>query len=468
MSTKPKVKKPVVVAPKPKPARTFVKENFVRSSEAAAIDPNAKPVSRGSIETLRGMRDILPDEQKYFINIVRKGESMAHAHGFEKIETPLVENTNLFTRTAGKTSDVVEKEMYTFLDKGNDSVTLRPEGTASMARAYINHGMLNLPQPVKLYYHGPMFRYDRPQHGRYRQHFQFGMESFGDANPIVDAELIYLSVIFCKQNGIAAMVKINSIGCSTCRAAYIAKLLEYYKTKRTHLCEDCKRRLVKNPLRLLDCKVVTCAPFKIEAPVFLDHLDEDCKKHIMRVLEILDDLEVAYDIDNNLVRGFDYYNRTVFELFSNDGDSVVALGGGGRYDGLVEQLGGRPTPACGFGLGIDRLAMTMRERGVVMARPDAPVVFLAQLGDPARKKAFILFEELRNAGVVASANFSKSAIKAQLEIANRLGVKYTLILGQQEVVDGTVLVRDMESGMQETVDIGKVVYEVKKKLGLVA
>jgi histidyl-tRNA synthetase len=314
-----------------------------------------------------------------------------------------------------------------------------------------------------------MFRYDRPQHGRYRQHFQFGMESFGDGNPIVDAELIYLAVLFCKQNGVAAMVKINSIGCASCRAAYIAKLLEYYKSKRTHLCEDCKRRMVKNPLRLLDCKVSSCAPFKLEAPVFLDNLDEECKKHITRVLEILDDLQVPYDIDNNLVRGFDYYNRTVFELFSSEGETPVALGGGGRYDGLVEQLGGRPlTPACGFGLGIDRLAMHMRERGVPVLRPDAPMVFLAQLGDPARKKAFVLFEELRAGGVAVSANFSKSAIKAQLEIANRLGVKYTLILGQQEVVDGTVLVRDMESGMQETVDIGKVVYDVKKKLGMVA
>jgi histidyl-tRNA synthetase len=375
----------------------------------------------------------------------------------------------LFVRSAGKQSDVVEKELFSFIDKGNENVSLRPEGTAPLVRAYINHGMINQPQPVKMYYWGPMFRYERPQHGRFRQHHQFGVEVFGDANPVQDSEVILLAHLFYKELGIKTTIHINSLGCAQCRPGYSAELVAYYRSKRSQLCEDCKRRLAKNPLRLLDCKEPGCQPIKESAPHIVDFLDDDCKNHLMRVLEYLDDLQVPYVLNPHLVRGFDYYNRTVFEMMLAEENEMgqVALGGGGRYDTLVEQMGGRPTPACGFGIGIERVILQLKAQQIEPKDDRRPDIFLAQLGDAARRKAFVLFEELRSSGIPVTANFSKGSLKGQLEIANRLGAKYTVILGQKEVIDGTILIRDMESGMQEIVLYDKAAVEMKKKLGRV-
>ena len=420
-------------------------------------------------QTLRGMRDILPAEQKYWRFISAKIEELTASYGFERLDTPILEETALFVRTAGKQSDIVEKELFSFIDKGEDNVSLRPEGTAPLVRAYINHGMVNLPQPVKLYYTGPMFRYERPQHGRFREHHQFGVEVFGDANAVQDSEVILLAHLFYKEIGIKTAVHINSLGCATCRPNYSNELVTYYRSKRSQLCEDCKRRLAKNPLRLLDCKEPGCQPVKETAPHIVDFLDDDCKNHLMRVLEYLDDLQVPYVLAPHLVRGFDYYNRTVFEIMlaeeSPESGAGVALGGGGRYDSLVEQIGGRPTPAVGFGIGLERVILQLKQQGIEPADDRRPDVFLAQLGDAARRKAFMLFEELRSSHIPATANFSKGSLKGQLEIANRLGAKYTVILGQKEVIDGTCLIRDMESGMQEIVLYDKAVGEMKKKLG---
>lgn len=487
--------------------------------------PVPKPQPSGSsgvktVQTLRGFRDILPVEQPYWLTVREKVESLALAYGYERIDTPVLEATSLFVRSVGKQSDIVEKEMFTFEDRGGDSISLRPEGTAAMARAYVQHGMLNQPQPVKFFYWGPMFRYERPQAGRYRQHHQFGFEVFGDANPVHDAELISVAYLFYKELGVKTIIHINSLGHDECRATYMAELVAYLRPKRPQLCEDCKRRYSKNPLRFLDCKAKTCEVLREGAPHLVDYLDEECKNHLMQVLEYLDDLQVPYVLDPYLVRGLDYYTRTVFEIMPADEEpaSVVAaaaapdastkkeesshahaahmrqrdhaakiaaeagavvtadeeepaglprhaLGGGGRYDKLVEQLGGRPTPACGFGVGIERAVLQMKALRIAPGDHGRADVFLAQLGDAARRKAFILFEEMRKSGMKVSANFSKGSLKSQLEISNRLGAKFTAIIGQQEVLDGTTLIRDMESGMQEIVDYNKAIGSLQKKLG---
>ncbi|HCC22203.1 TPA: histidine--tRNA ligase [Candidatus Uhrbacteria bacterium] len=460
---------------------TVGKSSIVRKQVEKKVSPRAasrnnrpappvveeKPVIRtkGVPQVLRGMKDVLPAEQKFWRQIRHTAEDLAEAYGFERIETPILESTPLFVRSVGVQTDVVEKEMFSFIDRGGDNVTLRPEGTAPVVRSYINHGMFSLPQPVKLYYLGPMFRYERPQQGRFRQHNQFGVEVFGDENPVLDAEIMLLAHLFYRGIGVSSVVHVNSLGCSDCRPRYREELVAYYRSKRSQLCEDCKRRISKNPLRLLDCKEDGCSALKEEAPQILDSLDEACKEHLMKVLEYLDDLQVPYVLDPHLVRGFDYYTRTVFELLPEEGETKTALGGGGRYDGLVEQLGGRPTPACGFGIGLERAILQMKSQEIEPSQNDTPDVFLAQLGDNARRKAFVLFEELRVAGIRLAGNFTKGSLKSQLEIANRLGARYTVILGQQEVIDGTILVRDMESGMQEIVDSKKAVSELKKKIG---
>lgn len=473
MSAKPKkpAAKPKMTkksAPATKPTRTVAPSpEAVIVPVTDTLDQQQKPVSvRGTPQSLRGFRDILPGEHKYWRFLYKKMESLTASYGFERIDTPILEETALFVRAVGKQSDIVEKEMFSFIDRGGDNVTLRPEGTAPLVRAYINHGMLNLPQPVKLWYSGPMFRYERPQAGRFRQHHQFGVEVFGDGQAVLDAEIILLAHLFYREIGIKTSIHVNSMGCAQCRQNYLMELAAYYRPKRNQLCEDCKRRLTKNALRLLDCKEPPCQPIKEGAPHIVDYLDEECKKHLTGVLEYLDDLQVPYVLDPRLVRGFDYYTRTVFEVLSADEPegSQTALGGGGRYDTLVEQLGGRPTPACGFGLGLERAILQMKQMNIEPKVDDRPDIFLAQLGDVARRKAFTLFEDLRNAGIHVAANFAKSSLKGQLEIANRMAAKYTLILGQKEVLDGTVLVRDMESGMQEIVDFTKSVAEMKKKL----
>ena len=453
-----------------RPAKRAAKKPVKKPDAKKVVPPKAapaKPSGGPTPQSLRGMKDILPSEQKFWGFVRDKMVEMAEAYSYERIDTPILEATSLFVRSVGKQTDVVEKEMFSFEDRGGDNVSLRPEGTASAARAYINHGMVNLPQPVKLYYIGPMFRYERPQHGRTRQHHQFGVEVFGDDHPIIDAEVILLSYLVYKELGVKVVVHINSLGSAESRPNYLAELTAYYRSRRSQICEDCKRRLAKNPLRLLDCKDPGCSAVKEGAPHIVDYLDEASKNHLMRVLEYLDDLQVPYVLNPHLVRGFDYYSRTVFELLpvEEQEGGQTALGGGGRYDSLVEDLGGRPTPACGFGIGVERAILFMKSQGVEPPEPRRPDIFLAQLGDTARRKAFALFEEFRSHGIKAAANFSKGALKNQLEIANRLGARYTLILGQKEVLDGTVLIRDMESGMQEIVDLNKAVNVMKKNLG---
>lgn len=427
-----------------------------------------KPTKK-AIQLLKGFKDILPEEQKYWQQVFKSADKIAGQYGFSKIETPILEETSLFVRTVGKDTDIVHKEMYSFVDQGNDAVSLRPEGTAAIVRAYIEHGMLNWPQPVKLYYEGPMFRRENPQAGRYRQHNQFGFEVLGGAGAVVDAQIILVAYLIAQDIGFkqdAITIQINSIGCEGCRGEYKKELVGYYKSKKKFLCQDCKRRLVKNPLRLLDCKVEGCKALRQDAPQILDWLDDECKAHFMGVLEFLDALEVSYVLNPQLVRGLDYYTRTVFEIWvANKEDAgQISLGGGGRYDTLVETLGGQPTPACGFSCGIERVIIHMKNQEVKIKEKKLPEIFVAQIGQQAKIRAMKLFERIRKEGISAYENFSKDSLKAQLENANKLKVKYAIIIGQKEVLDGTVLVRDMEAGVQEIINYEKVTAEIKKKL----
>lgn len=424
-----------------------------------------KPKTAPTPNLVRGFKDILPADDPLWSWMFRVADSLARAYGFGWIETPIVEETALFVRGVGKHTDIVEKEMFTFPDRSGQSLTLRPEHTASLARAYIVHGMVNQPQPVKFVHFGPLFRYERPQAGRYRQFHQFDLDTIGDEKPIADAELVIAAMQFFRELGLPAIVHINSIGCKLCRDGYRTKLIEYYQPRRRELCENCKKRLQRNPLRLLDCKEEKCVAKKTTAPQTLDHICEACKNHFMKVLEYLDDRDYQYQVDPWLVRGIDYYSRTVFEFFATEAveGAQSALGSGGRYDYLIETLGGRPTPAVGVSFGFERIISRLREKNASPPEDGKPKVFLAQLGEPAKRKAFQIFDDLRRAGIPLVSAFTKDSLKAQMELAGRYGVRYTLILGQKEILEGTILLRDMEAGVQEIVDQQKIVNELQKK-----
>ncbi len=430
-----------------------------------------KPKKGGkTVSLLRGMKDILPKEAKYWRAMYHTAEEVAMAYGFTYMETPILEEASLFTKSIGKGTDVVDKEMYVFEDRDGTKVALRPELTSSIARAYITHGLHSQTQPVKIWYAGPMFRHDRPQAGRFRQFHQFDCESIGEKDPCVDAEIIAVAYYFLKDLGVGSHIYINSIGTLEERENYLVELVGYLRTKRSYLCEDCKKRINKNPFRVLDCKVDECVKVVAEAPQIIEWLGEASKKHFMSVLEYLEELNIPFILKHTLVRGLDYYTDTVFEIYedSEEEKSQNALGGGGRYDGLIEQIGGRESvPACGFAIGMERVASALRRRsesGVGIINEKVPKIFLAQLGEQARKKSLKLIEELREKGIHVLHNLAKHSLKVQLELANKYGVTHTLILGQKEVQDETIIIRDMESGNQEIVGLKKVANDIKKIL----
>lgn len=443
------------------------RQNTARQTEKQKRQ--AERASKKYISRLRGVKDILPDEYKYWDMVLRKAEEIIAYYGFKKTEIPLLEKLSLYERSTGKQTDVVAKEMFSFIDKDGEKVALRPEGTPGLVRSYIEHGLFNLSiQPVKLYWIGNLFRREKPQSGRNRQFSQIDLEIFGEASPVVDAQLIQIAYLLLKDLQIETSVQINSIGCQVCRPEYKNKLVEYYKDrqKRKKLCPDCKKRLIKNPMRLLDCKVESCADARVEAPQIVDYLCDECREHFVKVLEYLDEIEVGYNLNPYLVRGLDYYTRTVFEFWPEDSETgrQNALGAGGRYNDLIEHMGGRPTPACGWAMGVERIILKIKENNIIAADAYKPDIFLAQLGEQGKRKAMIFFEELRHKKYKVAQNFVKDSLKAQLEMANKLGVKISLILGQKELMDSTILVRDMESGMQEAVDFKKVYEEIDKRL----
>lgn len=416
-------------------------------------------------QLLRGMKDILPPDQPYWWWVFDTLRNLADSYSYERIETPVLEATSLFTRSIGETTETVSKEMYTFTDKSGDSVSLRPEGTASVVRAYIEHGMLNLPQPVKLWYFGPFFRHDRPQAGRYRQFWQVGYEVFGGTQAVLEVQLIVMARALFTAVGLDTSLQVNSIGDKATRTQYAKALQTYLKTKKSELNEEQRLTLQKNPLRLLDSKDPSVQALLTDAPQILDALDEGSAKHFQDVLGYLDELDIPFVLNPRLVRGLDYYNRTVFEFWSVDDEGgQLGLGGGGRYDGLVEQLGGRPTPALGWSAGIERIVLKLKDKQIPARPAPTPEVFLAQLGDPARRKMLKLFEQLRSQAIRVVESMTKDGIKQQLEVANKLGAHYTLIVGQKEMMDETILIRDMENGIQEVVPFNKVEVEIKKRL----
>jgi histidyl-tRNA synthetase len=414
-----------------------------------------------------GMPDILAQDQRYFQKIYKVAESIASFYGFKKIETPILEETELFLKGTGQTTDIVQKQMYSFRTKGGDYLTLRPEFTPGIARAYLERGMFELPQPVKLFSFGSLFRYETPQAGRYRQFHHFNLEIFGEKSPVIDVQIIQIFYNILKELDLKNLIiNINSIGDSQCRPYYKKLLVSYFRSRINSLCNDCKRRLKENPLRILDCKQEKCQPIKAQAPQIIDHLCEQCHNHFKEILEFLEEIEIPYHLDPYLVRGLDYYTKTVFEIFpetKEEKDTKNALVGGGRFDNLIKILGGKDTPAVGGAMGIERVVNLMKERGIKIPSPPLPKIFLAQLGNLAKRKSLKLFEEFRKAKILVAESFGKDSLKPQLAKADRIGVKYTLILGQKEALEEKIIIRDMEKGKQETVKLKDIIKIMKRK-----
>ena len=418
------------------------------------------------LQTLRGMKDILPEDQSYWDQVRRCSEKLARDYGFSRIDLPIVEYTNLYVRGVGEGTDIVDKEMYNFVTRGGDKVALRPELTAGICRSYVQHGMNVLSKPVKLFSTGPVYRYDRPQEGRYREHHQINYDAFGELDPILDAQVIQIASRVAQSLGIKSVqIQVNSIGCATCRKEYRDLLVNYLESKKNKLCLDCKRRLEVNPMRVLDCKEDKCFQVAIGAPQSLDHLCDECRVHFKTLLEYLDELDLPYVINPQLVRGLDYYTKTVFEIWSGDEEGrKVALGGGGRYDGLVKKLGGENTPAIGFAFGVERLIAEMKRVQAKPYKAPRPKVFMAQLGDLAKKKSLKLFSEMERNGILVAESFGRGSLKSQLRVADKLEVEMTLILGQKEALDGTVIIKNMATGVQEIVNMTKLVDIIKRRL----
>jgi len=412
------------------------------------------------------MRDILPENQIYWRKVKKVINNLAESYEFGLLETPILEETELFIKGTGQFTDIVEKEMFSLRTKGEDKLTLRPEFTPSIIRAYLERGFTSLPHPVKLYSIGPIFRYERQQKGRYRQAYQANFEIIGEKDPILDAQLIQLFFSISKDLGIKNLItQINSIGCPACRPIYRRLLVSYYRSRSKNVCTTCQRRLKQNPLRLLDCKNEKCIDIAKDAPQIIDHLCNDCHDHFKSVLEYLDEIEIPYILNSNLVRGLDYYTKTVFEIWPEDGSGrQIALAGGGRYDGLVKLLGGKDISGVGFAIGLDRMINLIKERGIKIYVRNRPLVFLIQLGELGKKKSLKLFEELRRVGLRVNSSFSRNTMKAQLKRADKAGARFTLILGQKEALDETIIIRDMESSSQEIVPLSKVIEKLKKKI----
>lgn len=414
----------------------------------------------------KGMHDILPSEQPWWDKLRKASQEVANFYNFSRIDTPILESVEIFERGIGITTDIVEKQMFVLKTKSRDRLALRPENTPGIVRAYIQHGLSRLGQPLKLYYFGPFFRYEQPQLGRYRQLHQIGFEILGgEDDSIYDAQIILATFRLIEELKIKnSTIQINSLGCKNCRSVYRRKLQDYYRKLSNKICKDCRRRLSLNPLRLLDCKNENCQAIKSRAPIMLDCLCQSCRSHFRSVLEYLDDLNLPYTLNSYLVRGMDYYNRTVFEIFAEGYE--LSLAGGGRYDYLGEMLGARKTslPAVGSSLGAERLIEVMKFQGMNEPVKIRAKVFLVQIGKPAKKMALCLIEAFRSVGIKIIESLGKESLKAQMKLADKEGVEMALILGQREVFEESIIIRDMKSGAQETVPLSKVVEEVKKRL----
>ncbi len=408
----------------------------------------------------KGTVDIVPggkgsagasSEQWQMVESVFKSE--AELNGFSEVRLPVFEHTELFLRGVGDTTDVVEKQMYTFEDKGGRSITLRPEGTAGAVRAMLENGLYNAGYPVKLYYNIPCYRYEKPQAGRLREFHTFGVEMFGAAEPAADAQIIAMALSAFHRLGLKDVgLQLNSIGCPDCRTEYRAALTQYFSAHKDKLCDTCLSRLERNPMRILDCKSPECQKIAKGAPKIIDYLCDDCKAHFHKVQNLLTALNISFTLDPGLVRGLDYYTRTVFEFPSES--LGFALGGGGRYDGLVEELGGKPTPGLGFGLGMDRIMEALKAQKTEFPEPERCEVYIASIGDAALQKALVLVDMLHKCGVPADCDLCARGLKAQMKYADKLGAKYTLVLGDNELAENRAELKNMKTGEKKKISLG--------------
>lgn len=410
----------------------------------------------------RGTKDILPDTVGDWNYVEGEIRELCRRFGYSEVRTPIFEHTELFQRGIGEGTDVVDKEMYTFTDRGERSITLRPENTASAVRAYLQNKLYAQSNLVKLFYIGSMFRYDRPQAGRMREFHQFGVEALGEANPAVDAEVILLAMNLLEGLGLKDLeLSINSVGCPKCRSKYRTMLQDFFRDKLEDLCEDCRSRFERSPLRILDCKKDSDKPYMADAPKITDCLCEECAEHFAKLKELLTSAGISFTHDPRLVRGLDYYTKTAFEIKYPPLGAQSAVAGGGRYDGLIEEMGGNPTPAVGFATGLERLLLALESQNLLPEKNRSVDAYVVALGETAQAEGFKLLNSLRQQGLSAAMDFAGRSMKAQMKQANKLGAKYSVILGEDEIAEGVVMLRSMEDSSQEKVPMNQVAEKIK-------
>lgn len=410
----------------------------------------------------RGTKDILPDTVGDWNYVEGEIRELCRRFGYSEIRTPIFEHTELFQRGIGEGTDVVDKEMYTFTDRGERSITLRPENTASAVRAYLQNKLYAQSNLVKLFYIGSMFRYDRPQAGRMREFHQFGVEALGEANPAVDAEVILLAMNLLEGLGLKDLeLSINSVGCPKCRSKYRTMLQDFFRDKLEDLCGDCRSRFERSPLRILDCKKDSDKPYMADAPKITDCLCEECADHFAKLKELLTSAGISFTHDPRLVRGLDYYTKTAFEIKYPPLGAQSAVAGGGRYDGLIEEMGGNPTPAVGFATGLERLLLALESQNLLPEKNRSVDAYVVALGEAAQAEGFKLLNSLRQQGLSAAMDFAGRSMKAQMKQANKLGAKYSVILGEDEIAEGVVMLRSMEDSSQAKVPMNQVAEKVK-------
>ena len=410
----------------------------------------------------RGTKDILPDTVGDWLYVEDNIRSLCRRFGYQEIRTPMFEHTELFQRGIGEGTDVVDKEMYTFTDRGDRSITLRPENTASAVRAYLQNKLYAENALTKLFYIGSMFRYDRPQAGRMREFHQFGVEAIGESNPAVDAEIILLAMKLLQGLGLNDLeLYLNSVGCPTCRAKYRTMLQDFFRDKLDDLCEDCRSRFDRAPMRILDCKKDAEKPYMKDAPKITDCLCDECSDHFQKLQKHLTKAGVKFELDPRLVRGLDYYTKTAFEVKYPPLGAQSAVAGGGRYDGLIEEMGGNPTPAVGFATGLERVLLALEKQGLLPDNNRSVDVYVVALGEAAQEEAFKLVMELRDAGFSAAVDYAGRSMKAQMKQANKLGAKFAAIMGDDELSEGVVMLRDMAGSEQEKVPVNELINKLK-------
>lgn len=414
----------------------------------------------------RGTKDIIPAEAYKWNYLEEKFRDLCRLYGYEEIRTPVFEHTELFKRGVGDTTDIVQKEMYTFKDRGDRDLTLKPEGTAGVIRAFIENKMYAETQPTKLFYITPCFRYERPQSGRQRQFHQFGVEAIGSDTPSLDAEVISLAMQFLGEVGLKDLtVSINSVGCPVCREEYNRLLKDYLAAKADVLCDLCNDRRDKNPMRVIDCKNETCQANIVDIPLMADHLCDNCKDHFDQLKSYLDEMDIKYVVDKKIVRGLDYYKRTAFEIISNDLGAQSTVCGGGRYDGLVEQIGGPSGySGIGFGLGAERLLLTLEANGVEIGNPNHTDIFVVTIGDKAKLKSFSILKDLRVNHISADKDHLDRSLKAQFKYSNKINAKYTIVIGDDELDKDEATLKNMETGDQKLIKISELVNELRSVL----